>query len=117
MKLNLKKAYYVFNYAFYGLDPKPEPELVKSRNRNCNFVKSRNRNGNLSKVGIRTGTVKNSYGSATLLLFVQCQIQKSICSMVSDKYFSPIQNAQRREWSHKNHLYVRIKEVFMARRT
>jgi hypothetical protein len=34
-----------------------EPELVKSRNRN--------RNWNLSKVG--TGTVKNSYGSATPL--------------------------------------------------
>jgi hypothetical protein len=44
--------------AFYGLDTEPElePELVKSRNRNRN----------LSKFGTRTGTVKNSYGSATL---------------------------------------------------
>ncbi len=48
--------------AFYGQDTElePEPELVKSRNRNqCR---------NLSKVRSRTGTrtVKNSYGSPTL---------------------------------------------------
>jgi hypothetical protein len=36
----------------------PEPELEPE------FVNSRNRSLNLSKVG--TGTVKNSYGSATL---------------------------------------------------
>ncbi len=34
---------------FYGLDMKPEPELVKSRNLN--------RNRNLSKVGTETGKV------------------------------------------------------------
>jgi hypothetical protein len=40
--------------------------IFESRNRNHNFFKSRNRNHNFSKVG--TGTVKNSYGSSTLLL-------------------------------------------------
>ena len=48
-------------FAFYGIDmelePEPEPELFKSRNQNQNH--------NFSKVG--TGTVKNSYGSTTLL--------------------------------------------------
>ncbi len=52
------------------LEPEPEPYLFKSRNRNRNhnFFKSRNRNHNFSKVGIGTGTVKNSYGSTTLIL-------------------------------------------------
>ena len=53
------------------LEPEPEPELFKSRNRNHNFFKSRNRNRNqnFSKVGTGTGTgtVKNSYGSTTLV--------------------------------------------------
>ncbi len=50
------------------LEPEPEPELFKieNRNRNQNFFNSRNRNHNFSKVG--TGTVKNSYGSTTLLV-------------------------------------------------
>jgi hypothetical protein len=39
------------------MELEPEQELFKSRNRN--------RNHNFSKVG--TGTVKNSYGSTTLL--------------------------------------------------
>ena len=47
-------------FAFYGLDMElePEPELFESRNRNQNH-------NNFSKVG--TGTVKNSYGSITLI--------------------------------------------------
>ena len=42
-------------------EPEPEPQLFKSWNRN--------RNHNFSKVGTGTGTgtVKNSYGSTTLL--------------------------------------------------
>jgi hypothetical protein len=42
-----------------------------NRNRNHDFFKSRNRNRNFSKVGTGTGTgtVKNSYGSTTLLLW------------------------------------------------
>ncbi len=45
------------NCAFYGLDTEPEPvlQLVKSRDRNCNLLK------------VGSGTVKNSYGSATLV--------------------------------------------------
>jgi hypothetical protein len=42
-------------FAFYGLD------MELNRNRN------RNRNRNLSKVGTGTRTVKNSYGSTTLV--------------------------------------------------
>ncbi len=49
------------------MELEPEPEFFLSRNRNHNFFKSRNRNHNFSKVGTGTGTVKNSYGSTTLL--------------------------------------------------
>ncbi len=44
-------------FAFNGLNMVPEPELVKSR--------ERNRNRNFSNVA--TGTVKNSYGSIKLV--------------------------------------------------
>ncbi len=52
----MEKGNKISNCAFYVLDTEPEPELVKSGNRN--------RNLNFSKVGY--GTVKNSYGSTTL---------------------------------------------------
>jgi hypothetical protein len=78
--LPCKKDYYVkwqanvnfyFNCAFYGLNMEPEPIAKPVKIRNWN------RTGNLSKVG--TGTVKNSYGSATL--------QKIIPRMNSRTFF------------------------------
>jgi hypothetical protein len=50
----------------------------KSRNRNRNRSRIRNRNRNLSKVG--TGTVKNNYGSATLVLCFVCSVSPALRS-------------------------------------
>jgi hypothetical protein len=67
------------------LEPEPEPKLFKRWNRN--------RNQNFSKVGTGTGTgtVKNSYGSTTLLcaneffLLKTAKIEKNVTGMFITK--------------------------------
>jgi hypothetical protein len=68
------------------LEPEPELKLFKSRNRNR--FKSQNRNHNFSKVGTGIGTVKNSYGSTTLLGRDIFLLARRILFVAADQFVS-----------------------------